>query len=596
MNRRIGVKNFRVFKDYTEFEIRPLTFLIGPNNSGKSSVTKLMRMLSNGMDKLNFDKGSHNLISFDSVLNNNSQSKEIEITLESNIAFIGPGFYTRLTYKNGIVHKISVEQGQNVLLEIGSVKEMLPHNRQIDFNSALVNLDLEFLIDLVYDKKIYLNLYNSYTTIPPDYDHRARQIHCDYLYQLDKIGLNETYNGVNLFDMNWEEFQTIGSNDYAHSVYPLEGQQEDEYTHGWRLAWQAIYNEIDQLEKDYLLFNIYINDKDVTKNYKDDILKIQEKVSKGFKSGFFAWLGLFEDKNYSTGLGKFQMNIEKEIQETLGDENIDIRLSRLGFLLFENNIGGYFAFSELKTVSLLDSFNLFSFTHPQLEYIKHLSSLRGHQNRVLENQSNFEIDKLVKKYYQKEYADLNNKSQKFVKQSSSLFGIDGGIDIKRHEDFISVVKLKANGKVVNLADHGFGFSQVLPLILFLATNISFPFETSLIIEEPESNLHPNFQSNLADLLVLFKKVGSSSNIIIETHSEYLIRKLQYLVASNQIDKNDIIIHYFNDDQYVTKEEPKVKHIEITSNGNLTENFGPGFYDETTRLQFDLLRVNQEQKN
>jgi AAA15 family ATPase/GTPase len=32
-DKKIRVKNFRVFKDYAEFEIRPITILTGSNNS-----------------------------------------------------------------------------------------------------------------------------------------------------------------------------------------------------------------------------------------------------------------------------------------------------------------------------------------------------------------------------------------------------------------------------------------------------------------------------------------------------------------------------------------------------------------------------------
>ena len=72
--------------------------------------------------------------------------------------------------------------------------------------------------------------------------------------------------------------------------------------------------------------------------------------------------------------------------------------------------------------------------------------------------------------------------------------------------------------------------------------------------------------------------------------------MQYLTAKENIKPQDIIIHYFNENKHVTLSELKVKHIEIAENGNLTDTFGPGFYDEATRLQFDLLKINKEQTN
>ena len=48
---KIGLENFRVFKDYTEFDIKPITVLTGPNNSGKSAVGKILYLLENGFKK-----------------------------------------------------------------------------------------------------------------------------------------------------------------------------------------------------------------------------------------------------------------------------------------------------------------------------------------------------------------------------------------------------------------------------------------------------------------------------------------------------------------------------------------------------------------
>ena len=72
--------------------------------------------------------------------------------------------------------------------------------------------------------------------------------------------------------------------------------------------------------------------------------------------------------------------------------------------------------------------------------------------------------------------------------------------------------------------------------------------------------------------------------------------MQFLTAKDQLPTSDSIIYYFNADKFVTSKEPKVKKIEITETGNLTDSFGPGFFDEVTQLQFDLMKVNMEQRN
>ena len=68
---KFGLQNFRVFKEYFEFELAPIMVLTGPNSSGKSSLSKaLMLLKANEYElnmnvhlgiKLNYFKGEHDL-------------------------------------------------------------------------------------------------------------------------------------------------------------------------------------------------------------------------------------------------------------------------------------------------------------------------------------------------------------------------------------------------------------------------------------------------------------------------------------------------------------------------------------------------------
>ncbi|MGB8953890.1 MAG: AAA family ATPase, partial [Tumebacillaceae bacterium] len=98
------------------------------------------------------------------------------------------------------------------------------------------------------------------------------------------------------------------------------------------------------------------------------------------------------------------------------------------------------------------------------------------------------------------------------------------------------VELRVPGMttMANLADVGVGVSQVLP-VLILAHVV--PEGSILILEQPESDLHPSAQAELADL---FFEFGMKRNIqfIIETHSEYLLTRLQRRVAESDMDVSD----------------------------------------------------------
>ena len=109
---------------------------------------------------------------------------------------------------------------------------------------------------------------------------------------------------------------------------------------------------------------------------------------------------------------------------------------------------------------------------------------------------------------------------------------------------------------------------------------------TIAIEEPEIHLHPSYQSKLAEMFAdAYKKWGT--HFIIETHSEYLIRKMQTLVLPDSdyyVDPNIISVLYINDSDVNNREfgEPQVKQIVICPNGYLDDNFGPGFYDEAMK--------------
>ena len=113
----------------------------------------------------------------------------------------------------------------------------------------------------------------------------------------------------------------------------------------------------------------------------------------------------------------------------------------------------------------------------------------------------------------------------------------------------------------------------------------------VFVEEPEQNLHPNLQSLLADLFfeayLLAKKENHKIQFIIETHSEYFVRKSQVIVRKCTdvgIDIKDVPFKtiYFPDEP--DKEPYDMKY---TEDGSFENEFGPGFIDESVNLALNL---------
>jgi hypothetical protein len=114
----------------------------------------------------------------------------------------------------------------------------------------------------------------------------------------------------------------------------------------------------------------------------------------------------------------------------------------------------------------------------------------------------------------------------------------------------------------------------------------------IYIEEPEVHLHPNFQILLSEMIFQLA-LNSRYHFIIETHSEYIIRKLQLLKAENKSTPSKLIsIMNFGSG----KNFGKVKTIHIDSNGSLNKAFYPGFFDLSQDLQYQLMKTNRNNLN
>jgi hypothetical protein len=178
-------------------------------------------------------------------------------------------------------------------------------------------------------------------------------------------------------------------------------------------------------------------------------------------------------------------------------------------------------------------------------------------------------------------------SDEFVEKWLKAFRI--GSKVRMKKDRLRGIKyLDIDGG--SLVDKGYGLTQLTAIILSISE--AMKIEGTVILEEPETNLHPKFQSMLAEMM-LYAKTYYDVSFIIETHSEYLIRKLQYLTAKKEIESKDTVIYYFHHPDEIPKGEKQIKKLTIRKDGMMDGDFGEGFFDESSRLTMDLLKMQNQ---
>lgn len=146
----------------------------------------------------------------------------------------------------------------------------------------------------------------------------------------------------------------------------------------------------------------------------------------------------------------------------------------------------------------------------------------------------------------------------------------------KRQEYEVKVRSKGSKDWVDLPDVGFGISQVLPVLVqcFYA-----PHGSIILMEQPEIHLHPSAQSALADVMIDVinsKENGANRNIqlIIETHSEHFLRRLQRRIAEDQLSEEKVSAYFAN----ITKTPAVLEPLQIDIFGNI-QNWPENFFGD-----------------
>ena len=180
------------------------------------------------------------------------------------------------------------------------------------------------------------------------------------------------------------------------------------------------------------------------------------------------------------------------------------------------------------------------------------------------------------------------KSDKLIDQVSAWMNyISPGVQVRttlNHVEQEAKLLFNFEGKRLTSEPYlpvnvGFGLPYVLPLIVEL---LIAEKGTLVLLENPESHLHPKGQSMMANLIA--KVAARGVQIICESHSDHIINGIRVATKNKEINNDDIVVSYFEKDE---SQDTKVINIKIDGNGNLNK-YPKGLLDEWGELMAKLL--------
>ena len=526
---QIGFKNFRRFENFPSIDLAPITIFVGENNAGKSTVVKGILALS---DFLNRRRDDFRYL-IEERLDRNNLKKAIGEILKNQ------KFYFNSSY----------------LAHIGTFKRALYNKAENNTISFYTKLGLqEFTIEVLGDKNDDETVSGVISRIILDY--KIFGIHVEFNLHEDLCLI--TFVPVSLSEEETKYFPSKSRNKIKTFLKKIP--------HKYSLKFKI---------SDYL--RIY---------YFDLLFALTAAVEIAISAT--------NDCEKTEKFIHFELAQKTKPIEDLNEETTAF-LKKYTDIICEHPRGEKWIFT-LPGSQLLGNMTSIEYLYAHAVTQTVIYSAKD---------TNDYLSKTIHEFASMPKAE-DDYRRDFIKRWMKEFNIGKDYVINSVGGEAHIVKIMNNDEeLVNLADKGMGSIQLMVLLFRLA--ITLPKKTYqdkdikeqnllnpqvsriVIIEEPEQNLHPSLQSKLADLLYKLN-VDYGYRFIIETHSEYLIRKTQVIVAQQYKDnpdwKNPFKVYYFRSDG-------TSYDMGYQKNGKFFNPFGTGFFDVSTNLSMDLLDMEEE---
>lgn len=580
MNNKIGFSNFRKFAKFPEIDLGDITILVGGNNSGKSTLVKafllcvdnlrMMRMSDRRRENRNNIFGFNKpMFRFDANIYHDVKVKTFTRAIHNKPVPACDGSDASLP--STITFKFALGKFEFQFVVAGNRDEELTYGDVQSISIVDKEQNIRFCNDYEHNTM-------SYAVLAPSQNDGSKKVALDIS---KKEEMRKEYFEI---DNALEEATNEGDLERIASLSEEKEKIEAAYkaTYGIDVTLVGeleVVNFEDNapsgLEKDSVWYdNLPLG---------FDLNEVNEPVVRNVISNIINFASQAKDKTPEYKEGEDSDSYDEKMKEYDAKEN-----ARKSMYLDISKMHK----SRKDLAYLLETLN-----------VQYISAHAVNQDAYYKRGGDDFMAQVVYDFYFEKitHGDIEYT---FVTDWMKTFGIgyDFCIEPLMAGDVYKLTIEDEDGTKLPLADKGMGAIQMMILLLRLATIMHIAKSnksaaTTVVIEEPEQNLHPKMQSLLADLL---QSIATSNdykvNFIIETHSEYLIRKSQVLVANaNYADDKDLednspfVVYYLPADAGT----PYQMHYKTT--GGFVEKFGTGFFDAATESDMVIIRKEFEQK-
>ena len=528
--KNINISNFKSFQNLN-FDFKKVNIILGPNNSGKSNILRLLLLLKQSFTSslestliLNgnlIDLGSFKDITYKSNMREIILNYLLDVKFQSN--------KTKRIYQKYILcefHYSFNEKSNDIVINQFEIK---------DKNHSILRFFIDSETHLILNNLNEIQFQNKFFEVRDNLVSKLQQLK-------DKLSKKENKK---------KEKEIREEIDNLTTIFPTQ---------------KGFLREINQLNE--LQLELFLNNQGFFPELISSVNKV--KIRRVIRD--YYPLELIFSREFRT------KDPKKELMEKFGDEISEYNYAYNEFVNFINIIRNISTLLKNLKESLSKFFTNEFYIGPLRVSPKRYYSVIGEIAKDVGFRGEFlpQLLKMIKEETQ--YAEFNKKINFWIKN----FEMGTNVEIRKFQEIpelISIIcKEYYSGFEANLSDMGIGTSQVLPIIIegFLINPNSV-----LIIEQPEIHLHPKAQSVLGDLLIEIAK--ENKILIIETHSEHLIRRIQRKVAEDEISNEDVVFYYVT----MSNDGSQLQKLDLNEDGYIKE-IPDGFFEEDYKEVFNHL--------